>query len=436
MNKITIGEVCNVTKGNIGITKAIPGDYPLVTTGAERLSHNEYQFDCKAVCVPLVSSTGHGHASINRIHYQEGKFALGSILAAITSKDENVLNSKFLYIYLSVLKDRILVPLMQGTANVSMSVKVINKATIDLPSIEKQKKIVETYQHILPLWESLDNLYQNQQSLLNKMRESILQFAVEGKLVEQDQNDEPAELLLESIKAENERLIRERKIRKSQPLQSIKEDEVPYGIPESWEWARLGHLVASYKDDIVDGPFGSNLKASEYVDQGVPIIRIQNIQRNNFLDKNIRFITPEKAKELSRHSFKQGDIVINKLGDPVGKAAIVPDFLKKGIIVADIVRMRVNENIFDKHYLQYSINSQTVINQFSDLVTGITRQRVNLTKIRNLVVPIPPLDEQKRIVAKINQLMSLCDKLEEKIMLAQSDSDVLMEVAVNHLLEA
>src|SRR4051794_19186284 len=117
MKKYTIGELCDVVKGKVPIMKAVEGEYPLVTTAEGRKTHNEWQFNCKAVCVPLVSSTGHGHASINRIHYQQGEFSLGNILAAIIPRDETVLDAEYLYIYLSLMKDEILVPLMKGTAN-------------------------------------------------------------------------------------------------------------------------------------------------------------------------------------------------------------------------------------------------------------------------------------------------------------------------------
>ena len=138
MVKIKLGDVCNITKGKTGIMKAIPGEYPLVTTGPYHITHNEYQFDCKAVCVPTISATGHGHASIKRIHYIEGKFALGNILAAIIPKNESIVDPQFLYIQLSSLKDQILVPLMKGTANVSLTVNSLLNVEIDLPSIEKQ----------------------------------------------------------------------------------------------------------------------------------------------------------------------------------------------------------------------------------------------------------------------------------------------------------
>lgn len=141
-------KICNCIKGKTSIQKCEPGDWPLVVTAEERLSSDKYQFDCEAVCIPLVSSTGHGHASLKRIHYQTGKFALGSILCALTSKDENIVLTKYLYIYLSYNKDKLLVPLMKGSANVSMSTTALENLEISIPNLDIQKKIVTKYNNL------------------------------------------------------------------------------------------------------------------------------------------------------------------------------------------------------------------------------------------------------------------------------------------------
>ena len=143
--KYKIKQLCICEKGKTSIQKAEMGDYPLVVTAEERLTSDNFQFDCDAVCIPLVSSTGHGHASIKRIHFQSGKFALGSILCALISKDENILLTKYLYIYLLFNKDKLLVPLMKGSANVSMSVSALENLEIEIPEIEIQQKIVAKY---------------------------------------------------------------------------------------------------------------------------------------------------------------------------------------------------------------------------------------------------------------------------------------------------
>jgi type I restriction enzyme, S subunit len=186
-------------------------------------------------------------------------------------------------------------------------------------------------------------------------------------------------------------------------------------VPEGWAWAKLEEIVLSPKQDIVDGPFGSNLKASEYVESGVPIIRLQNVHRNHFIEKNLKFITPEKATELSRHSFHKGDIVITKLGDPLGVACLVPDSLEHGIIVADVVRVRLNEKLALKKFVIFAINSSTVANQLALETKGTTRPRVNLSHIRSLEIPLAPLDEQRRIVAKLEKVLSRVDAAQARL---------------------
>lgn len=177
-------------------------------------------------------------------------------------------------------------------------------------------------------------------------------------------------------------------------------------LRDGWTWVTLEELVLSPKSDIVDGPFGSNLKASEYVNSGVPLVRLQNIDRNKFISDNLRFVTPTKADQLKRHTFLPGDILITKLGDPLGKACIVPDNIASGVIVADVVRLRIDHSKAFVRYISYCINSPLVAGQLSTLTKGTTRPRVNLGHIRQLVLPIPSLDEQRRIVSKLDELLS------------------------------
>ncbi|MFM8744683.1 MAG: restriction endonuclease subunit S, partial [Cytophagales bacterium] len=117
MKFLRLGDICTVEKGTTGINKAIPGKYPLVVTSEERKSHSNFQFDDEAVIIPLVSSTGHGHKSLKRIHFQTGKFALGTILCAVIPKDKTQLSAEYLYRYLDLNKERELVSRMRGMAN-------------------------------------------------------------------------------------------------------------------------------------------------------------------------------------------------------------------------------------------------------------------------------------------------------------------------------
>jgi type I restriction enzyme M protein len=146
-----LAEVCSLTKGTHSSTKTQPGPYPLIVTAEECLTSSDYQVEGEAVCVPLISSTGHGRASIKRIHFTSGKFAVANLLAVLQPKDPDVLNAKFLCLVLDLKKDE-MAALMKGAANVSMKVKDLAEFQIPLPPLELQKEIVveiEGYQKVI-----------------------------------------------------------------------------------------------------------------------------------------------------------------------------------------------------------------------------------------------------------------------------------------------
>lgn len=142
LKRIRLGNVFSIEKGKIGIQSAIPGEYDLVTTGESFGKHIEYHFEGDAICIPLISSTGHGHASLKRIHHVQGKFAVGNILAACLNKNPESVVSRFIFYYLSAKKEELIVSLMKGSANVSLKLDDISKIEIWVPTLEEQRAIV------------------------------------------------------------------------------------------------------------------------------------------------------------------------------------------------------------------------------------------------------------------------------------------------------
>jgi type I restriction enzyme S subunit len=140
--KVALGDLFDVEKGKIGIMAATLGDFPLVTTGEDFASHFEPHFSGDAVCIPLISATGHGHASLKRLHHIEGEFAVGSILCACINRAPEQVMARYAYYYLSTCKDTVLIPLMQGTANMSMKVADIVGVEIPLPPLPEQQTLV------------------------------------------------------------------------------------------------------------------------------------------------------------------------------------------------------------------------------------------------------------------------------------------------------
>ena len=179
---------------------------------------------------------------------------------------------------------------------------------------------------------------------------------------------------------------------------------------EGWKKVKFSELFNNPKKAIISGPFGSNLKSTEYQSEGVPLVRLQNVDRWKFINKNIIYITSEKAKELSSHSYKSGDILISKLGAPLGKACIAPKSSGEGIVLADIVRVRVDENSHNKDFIVYQLNSEDISAQLRSLTTGATRPRVTLKNVRELSFVIPPLPQQKQIVETLDKAFEKIDK--------------------------
>lgn len=137
-----IGDICSMVKGTYPTMNTEPGQYPLVVTAEYRRSASTYQLDGQAVCVPLISSTGHGDAALHRVHYQEGKFALANLLVALIPNDLNLCDARYLYQLLMAKKNLYFVPLMSGTANVSLKIQDIANVEIPLPPLEEQRRIV------------------------------------------------------------------------------------------------------------------------------------------------------------------------------------------------------------------------------------------------------------------------------------------------------
>ena len=429
----TLGDICTIEKGNIGINKAISGDYPLVVMGSERKSHNEYQFDEEAVIIPLVSSTGHGHRSMNRIHFQSGKFSIGSILCAVIPKDKTVLSAQYLYRYLDLYKEQELVGRMKGMANVSLSMKSIAEVEIPIPPIEIQQKIVSKFDDVEKSNENLSSEHTHQLDLLKKLRQQILQDAVQGKLVPQDPNDEPASKLLQRIKAEKEQLIKEKKIKKSKPLPEIKPEEIPFEIPDSWVWCRLGVIIYDTEGGKSPNCLNEPVNGSEW-----GVIKTTAVQEMLFIE-NENKVLPNGFIVNEHHKIIEGDVLITRAGpkNRVGVVCCVKNLTKNLILSDKTIRIKHSKHLINSEHLSSILNSHKIKSVIEDKMTGMADSQVNISQenMKGFPIPLPPINEQNRIVTKIEQLMSLCDDLEHSIQQNQKYTQELLQVALKEALE-
>ena len=181
-------------------------------------------------------------------------------------------------------------------------------------------------------------------------------------------------------------------------------DEVPFEIPESWEWCRLVNIAEPSDNSFADGPFGSNLKREHYTEnQEVRIIQLSNIGEEGWRNANVKYTTFQHAEELKRSCVNAGDIVIAKMM-PAGRAIIVPNTEEHYILSSDAVKF-VPHHLLSKEYLLLTINSPVYRDQVVADAHGVTRIRTSLSSLKTYLLPIPPLAEQRRIVAKYEELL-------------------------------
>lgn len=428
MTYVQLGDICNVVKGEIGITKAIPGDFPMVTTAELRKSHNKFQLDTEAVLVPLVSATGHGHASIKRVHYQEGKFAFGSILAACVPKDENY-SAKFLYVYFNLMKDYVLVPLMKGSANVSLTLGNLKKAKVPNISLQTQLEIVELYSKIKIEQDKVTDVLAKQEADINSLREAILQEAVQGKLTADwranDPDTEDASILLKRIQEDKAQLTKDKKIKKEKALPPITKDETPYELPVGWVWCRLGEICSNFD-------YGTSTKSIE--SGKYPVIRMGNIQDGVIDWTKLKYTNDED--DFEQYKLQYGDLLFNRTNsrEMVGKTAIYNE-RRDAIHAGYLVRVRVIKPIipsFSNFVLNSPMHRDWCNTYRSD---AIGQSNINATKLKSFVYPLCSHQEQIVIVQKVNALMGICEALEKEVQQNQEHCEQLMQSCLREVFE-
>ncbi|HDI6217710.1 TPA: restriction endonuclease subunit S, partial [Escherichia coli] len=263
---------------------------------------------------------------------------------------------------------------------------------------------------------------------IKKLRELILELAVRGKLVPQDPNDEPASELLKRIAAEKAELVKQGKVKKQKPLPEISEEEKPFELPEGWEWVALQEICS-----LENGDRSKNYpNKSTLVETGIPFVNAGHLENGNIRQEDMTFITPEHFSILRSGKFLDGDILFCLRGS-LGKSAIVQNL--SGAIASSLVIVRVFKPTFNKYIHLYfdAPLSYDFINKYDN---GTAQPNLAATDLARFLVPLPPLDEQSRIVNKITELMSLCDQLEQQSLTTLDAHQQLVETLLGTLTDS
>ncbi|MEI8305497.1 MAG: restriction endonuclease subunit S [Chloroflexales bacterium] len=289
----------------------------------------------------------------------------------------------------------------------NISQEKIREVPIPLPPPAEQRRIVARVEALLTQARTAREALAPLPALVKRLRQAVLAAAFSGRLSQPEPGDEPAAELLERIRAEREQPSGRRNREVARPL--------PEGLselPEGWAWATVEELAAQEPYALTDGPFGSNLKTADYVVAGVRVIRLQNIGIAEFRDSNRAYISEQKFAELQKHEAQAGDVIIAALADPVGRACLVPEGIGRAIVKADCIRLRLNASIADPKYVTFALNTPAHFKRAADATHGVGRERINLGAIRNFAIPLAPLAEQRRIVARVEALLSQADVIE------------------------
>ena len=325
-----------------------------------------------------------------------------------------IIYNKYLFYYLMACK-KVFIEQGEGGAQPNISREKIVAFPFALPPLSEQRRIVEKLESLMPLIESYgksqEALNTLNASLPEKLRQSILQEAIQGHLVPQDPNEEPASVLLERIRAEKARLVKEGKLKKKDLEEKpISPDEIPFDIPEGWVWCRLSDICS----------FLSRGKSPNYLDtdKRYPVFA----QKCNLKDGGIsldqaRFLDPSTLKKWpEEYKLKTGDVLVNSTGTgTVGRTRLFnEDCLGTYPFVVPDSHVSVVRSFDSIHseYLYYLMNTKWIQTYFEDNLAGSTNQKeLYIDVLGKTPVPLPPLSEQRRIVTKLEKLLREIDKL-------------------------
>lgn len=304
-----------------------------------------------------------------------------------------------------------LIRLAHGSAGLQHVTKGnFQNTLIPLPPLEEQKRIVAKIEELMPFVEQYaktsTRLNTLNASFPDRMKKSILQQAVMGKLVPQDPKDEPASVLLKKIAEEKLKLIKEGKIKKLKALPAITEDEIPFDIPESWEWVQLDELAI-----FENGDRGKNYpNKSEYVQSGVAWINTSHIKPNGYLTTTeMNYITREKFETLRSGKIKENDLVFCLRGATYGKVSRVEPYTE-GAVASSLMIIRPIISILRDYLLLY-LKTPLAFSELAKYANGSAQPNLGAKDVRKYLVPLPPLKEQNRILECVEEILPKLDDL-------------------------
>jgi len=421
MSQMRIDEIFSFEKGVLQSSKCVPGEFDFITASSDWKTHNEYTHDCEALIFAAAAS-----GSLGRTHYVNGKFVSSDLCFIITPKDQENLpvDLKFYHILFNELKDEIVRNTKAGTSKEAIGLGSFGKYELPYFDIDTQIEIKNRFVNSEEIKSSLSTELNQQVSLVKKLRQQLLQDAVQGKLVEQNKKDETASELLKKIKAEKEKLIAEKKLKKEKELSPIKPEEISFEIPENWVWCRLGEICTK----ITDGFHNTPPKVSE----GIPYIAATQVKSDKIDWENCNYVDEKYHRELFIKAYPQkGELLVVNIGAGCGTPAIIDvdfEFSFKNTAI-----LKFNQSLVSNKLLFYYFLSRKE-QIYAELTKGGLQPFLSLKILNEIDFPLPPIAEQNRIIQKLDELMQYCNELEGSIKQSESQNEKLLQQVLREAL--
>jgi type I restriction enzyme S subunit len=297
-----------------------------------------------------------------------------------------------------------------------------------LTRAQSAQELAENWQRLEQNWDILFPTSIAGERAIDKLKQTILQLAVMGKLVPQDPNDEPASELLKRIAAEKEQLIKAKKMKKQKPLLLIADEEKPFDLPEGWEWCRFDSLTSLVTS-------GSRGWKSYYSSSGSVFIRSQDIKKDRLEFDDRAFVELPDSTEGVRTKVENGDLLMTITGANVAKVARIEDAPSKSYVSQHVGLIRLVDTAVGDYLHKWLTAEHGGRRLLLESSYG-AKPGLNLLNIRELLIPVAPIQEQKRIVAKVDKLMTLCDQLKQRLLTAQKTkrnfTDAVVATSLEH----
>ena len=336
----------------------------------------------------------------------ENNFGAGTTELSIVRVIQNTLSRKYLlWFFKSAYFIENGIKSFTGTAGQQRIHKdYLSHCVFPLPPLSEQNRIVAKIEELLPLVDRYEQAWTKLEDFNRRfpedMKKSILQQAIQGKLVEQRPEEGTAQELYAQIQAEKQRLIKEGKLKKEKPLPEIAEDEKPFEIPDGWMWVRWGDLSESIQ-------YGFNAPAQN--SGRIKMVRISDIQDGKVLWGSVPFCQIEE-NEIPKYLLKKNDILFARTGGTVGKSYLVREVSEEAIYAGYLIRTRYSSSLVPE-YLKCFMESPLYWDQLKNGTIATAQPNCNGKTLSKMILPLPPLAEQKRIVARLEELLPLCERL-------------------------